>query len=173
MFTDAFSGEKNITVSAIRPLLKHITEKLLDVSSDDCKLVKEIKGIIKEDILARYTNEEMMAMIDKSTFLDPRFKTRHLDNKEEIIAGLTTEAIEVSRMIRSEPAEITPDENPPSQKKPKGLGALLKKLFEEENMIQQTLSSLTPREQVDREIRNYLEKPSVDFDGDPLQCAEK
>ena len=36
-------------------------------------------------------------------------------------------------------------------------------------MIQQTLSSLTPREQVDREIKNNLEKPSVDFDGDPLK----
>ena len=65
-------------------------------------------------------------------------------------------------MIRSEPAEIAPDKNPPSQKRPKGLGVLLKKLFEEEeNMSHQTLSSLTPREQVDREIKNYLEKPSL------------
>ena len=92
-----------------------------------------------------------------------------MDNKKKIIAELTTEAIEVSQMIRSEPTEIASDENPPSQKKPKGLGALLKKFFEEEeNMSQQTLSSLTPREQVDREIKNYLEKPSVDFDSDPL-----
>ena len=80
---------------------------------------KEIKEIIKEDILARYTNGEMMAVIDKSTFLDPRFKTRHLDNKEETIAELTTEAIEVSRMITSKPTETAPNENLPLQKKTK------------------------------------------------------
>ena len=39
LFTDALSGEKNVTVSAICPMLKHITEKLLDVSSDDYSLV--------------------------------------------------------------------------------------------------------------------------------------
>ena len=111
-----------------------------------------------------------MAVIDKSTFLDPRFKTRHLDNKEETIAELTTEAIEVSWMITSEPIETAPNANPPLQKKPNGLGALLKKLFEEEeNTSQQALLSLTPREQVDREIKKYLEKPAVDFDSDPLQ----
>ena len=113
-----------------------------------------------------------MVVIDKSTFLDPRFKTRHLDNKEETIAELTTEAIEleVSQMITSEPIETATNENPPLQKKPKGLGALLNKLLEEEeNTSQQALLFLTPREQVDREIKKYLEKPAVNFDSDPLQ----
>ena len=172
VFTDALSGEKNVTVSAVRPLLKHITEKLLLISSDDCNLVKEIKETIKEDILARYTNEDMVALIDKSTFLDPRFRGRYLDSKEETIARLITEAIEVSEIIRSEPAESANSahvENPPLQKKSKGLGALLKQLFEEENVEQEALLSLTPREQVDREIKLYLQKPPVDFDSDPLE----
>ena len=58
VFTDALSGEKNVIVSAIHPLLKH----------------------------TRYTNEEMMALIDNSTFLDARFKVCHLDSKEATIA---------------------------------------------------------------------------------------
>ena len=91
-------------MSAIRPLLKHITDKLLVVSDDDCNLVKEMKDSIKEDLLTRYTNEEMMALIEKSTFLDARFKARHLSSKEETIARLTTEAIDVAEVIRSEPA---------------------------------------------------------------------
>ena len=35
VFTDALSGETNVTVSTICPLLKHITDKLLVVLDDD------------------------------------------------------------------------------------------------------------------------------------------
>ena len=42
-FTDALSGEKHVTASAIRPLLKHIHEKILLVSSNDCTITKEMK----------------------------------------------------------------------------------------------------------------------------------
>ena len=41
-FTDALAGEMVVTVSAVCPLLKHILEDLLVVSSDDCPMVKEL-----------------------------------------------------------------------------------------------------------------------------------
>ena len=55
-FTDALADEKEVTVSAVRPLLKHILEDLLVVSSDDCSLIKEIKETISDDLGARYTD---------------------------------------------------------------------------------------------------------------------
>ena len=42
IFTDALADEKEVTVSAVCPLLKHILEDLLVVSSDDCSLIKEM-----------------------------------------------------------------------------------------------------------------------------------
>ena len=44
-FTDALSGEKCITVSAVRPLLSHIMDNCLRASPDDCAIVKEMKEI--------------------------------------------------------------------------------------------------------------------------------
>ena len=54
-FTDALSGEKHITASAIRPLLDHIHKKILLVSSNDCTITKEIKMIMSSDLKSRYT----------------------------------------------------------------------------------------------------------------------
>ena len=169
VFTDALSGEKNVTVSAIRPLLKHITDKLLVALDDDCNLVREIKDSVREDLLARYTDEEMTTLIDKSTILDPRFKARNLSSKEDTIARLTTEVVDIAEVIRFEPGRSTDSVQVGSQRsqKLKGLGALLKKLFEED--MEQPIVSLTPSEQVDREIKAYLEKPCIDYEGDPLQ----
>ena len=135
---------------------------------DDCNLVREIKDSVREDLLARYTDEEMTTLIDKSTILDPKLKVCHLSSKEDTIARLTTEAIDIAEVIISEPgrsADSVRIGSQPSQKL-KGLCALLKKLFEED--MEQPIVSLTPSEH-DREINAYLEKPCIDYEGDPLQ----
>ena len=43
----------------------------------------------------------------------------------------------------------------------------MKKLFEED--IEQQTVSLIPSEQLDKEIKAYLEKPCIDYECDPLQ----
>ena len=63
-FTDALSGERNVTVSAIRPLLKHILEELLATNDSDCALVKEMKETISDDLQARYMNGGISELID-------------------------------------------------------------------------------------------------------------
>ena len=40
--TDALSGEKQVTVSAVLPVMKHVNRKLSPVSSD-CRIAKEMK----------------------------------------------------------------------------------------------------------------------------------
>ena len=64
VFTDALSGEKNVTVSAIRPLLKHILEELVASTDVDCALVKEMKETIADDLQARYINGNISELID-------------------------------------------------------------------------------------------------------------
>ena len=41
--------------------------------------------------------------ITSHTILDPRFKARNLSSKEDTIARLTTEAVDIAEVIRFEP----------------------------------------------------------------------
>ena len=50
VFTDALSGETQVTVLAIRPLLTHITTSLLSVSTSDCMLMKDMKETISDSL---------------------------------------------------------------------------------------------------------------------------
>ena len=72
--TDALSGEKNITLSAICPVLKHVLEKLTAPNDEDTRLAKEIKLAIHTDISNRYGDYAITMLLDKAAFLDPRFR---------------------------------------------------------------------------------------------------
>ena len=50
IFTDALSGKKHLTISVVRPLLRHILDKILAVSPEDCSLSKEMKEIISDKL---------------------------------------------------------------------------------------------------------------------------
>ena len=54
VFTDALSGEKHLTISVVRPLLRHILDKVLAVSAEDCSLSKEMKEIISDKLQTYY-----------------------------------------------------------------------------------------------------------------------
>ena len=71
--TDALSGEKNITLSAVHPVLKNILEKLTTPTDEDVRLAGEIKLAIPTDISNRYGNADVAMLLDKAAFLDPRF----------------------------------------------------------------------------------------------------
>ena len=73
VFTDVLSGEKYVTISAVRPLLKHILEKLLAPLSTDSCFVKEIKEVISDKLQSQYILKELSDLLDVSSCLDPRF----------------------------------------------------------------------------------------------------
>ena len=72
--TDLMSGEKQITCSAIKPLIKVINDKIVIPQDDDSELSLEIKGRIKADLASRYESSEISQLLDVCSFLDPRFK---------------------------------------------------------------------------------------------------
>ena len=162
-FTDALSGEKVVTVSAVRPLLKHILEELLAISADDCSLVKEMKETISDDLSAGYLNNEMSELIDKCSYLDPRFRTRYLNNEEETLLQIKSEATEIADNICQ---DVQEEVQPPPTKKSKGLGAILAKVVRTDSGSQP--SPTTSSERVDKEMKLYLERPVIDPDSDPL-----
>lgn len=73
---DALSGEKNITLSVVRPVLKHILEKLTTRRDEDTRLVREIKLAIHTHISNCCGIADVAMLLDKATFLDLRSRER-------------------------------------------------------------------------------------------------
>ena len=160
VFTDALSGESQVTVSAIRPLLKHITTSLLSVSTSDCMLIKDMKKTITDSLGSRYICQEVLELIDKCSFLDPRFKTNALPDNASTIAQLKAEAKEI---VESLGGAAEPEGAPPPPKKSKGLGAILLKITPDKP---QRAESVTER--ITKEFDHFLLLPNTDPDADPL-----
>ena len=53
---DALSGEKHVTVSAVKPFLNYITTDIVVVKEGDSELTKEMKERDKVDLEVRYSN---------------------------------------------------------------------------------------------------------------------
>ena len=83
--TDALSGEKCVTVSAIKPLLSHLTSVVLVDKQGDTGLTKEIKERVKVDLEIQYSNPELSQLLELSSFLDPRFKLAYVSDRESML----------------------------------------------------------------------------------------
>ena len=83
--TDALAGEKEVTASAVFPVLKHIKKTLAVDNDKDTTLAKDVKRIISSDLESRYMETEVSDVLDFASFLDPRFKEQYLHGKDDII----------------------------------------------------------------------------------------
>ena len=91
--TDALAGENCVTVSAVKPLLNHLLEKVLVAEDDDTDLTKEMKERILE---LRYLDSEFDHLLELSSFLDPRFKLNYVNNRAKVLEEIEKE---MSQMI--------------------------------------------------------------------------
>ena len=82
--TDALSGEKQVTILAIRPVLKHVQDSLT-ITTADRALATQMKTAISTDLQRRNNSPELGHLIDKASFLDPRFRDQYLENKDGTI----------------------------------------------------------------------------------------
>ena len=94
--TDTLSGESCVTISAVKPLLSHLLEKVLVADDDDTDLTKEMKERIKVDLELRYLDSEFDHLLELSSFLDPRFKLNYV-NREKVLENIEKE---MSQLIR-------------------------------------------------------------------------
>ena len=175
--TDALSGEKQVTASAVFPVMKHVKSKLSPADSDN-QLATKMKQAMWNDLESRYTNPGVCEILDIASFLDPRFKDQHLQNKENTIMKITLECTEnygsideactITERLSVEPETTESIETPPT-KRFRGLAAVLKDI-EQENEHEQSYStnSLTPCQVINKEVASYLDFPAAESDTDPL-----
>ena len=71
--TDALSGEKQVTVSAILLVMRHVESKL-NVTATDNQPVTGMKQVIWSDLKARYADPLVSNTLQVASFVDPRFK---------------------------------------------------------------------------------------------------
>ena len=65
VLTDVFSGEKEVSSSALRPILKHILDNCLAVKPDNGHLVTEIRSAIARDLCTCYESALISQRLDK------------------------------------------------------------------------------------------------------------
>lgn len=73
--TEAIGGESLVTISAVRPLLHKLLSLHLPESCSDSPLAKTLKNTLMTDLKDRYSEMEVMSLINKACLLDPRFKS--------------------------------------------------------------------------------------------------
>ena len=163
VLTDALSGEKQVTASAVIPVLKHVKDVLTPASSDS-RLMTELKNTISPDLLGRYDSDSAAyKVLSLVSFLDPRFKNNHLENKD-VIHTIIEECIE-SYVCSPTAQDSGSGESPPPAKKLKGLAAVLTHMEDQPTAGSNVLS---PREKINLEISSYLDIPTLEMDADPL-----
>ena len=169
IFIDALSGEKHLTISVVRPLLRHILDEILAVLAEDCFVSKEMKEIISDKLQTYYIHEEISELLAKCTYLDSRFKAQYLSNEKQIQAQ---EAEDVCNSVMEESQEpdhtTTGVPGAPPAKKMKGPRAILKRIVNERSSEHASTHPRSPQEVVQKETPRYLDLPDLDPDKDPL-----
>jgi len=116
--------------------------------------------IITDSWGSRYTYQKVSELINKCSFLEPRFKTNALPDSASTIAQLKAEAEEI---VESPDGAAEPEGAPPPPKKSKGLAAILLNVTPDKP---QRAESVTER--IAKEFDHFLLLPNTDPDADPL-----
>ncbi|XP_038155642.1 E3 SUMO-protein ligase ZBED1-like [Cyprinodon tularosa] len=167
-FTDALSSESYVTVSCLKPILHLFSSKLLQEKDEDSDLTKTIKKSVLDYLTTKYSDPDVVELINMASFLDPRFRTQHLSQEEiqVIKAKVVTEGEPVSA-TPSGPAETCQgqetEDKQQRKKQRKSLGSFLKKAAAAE-----VSTSVPYSDRVEAELSSYLFGQLADSESDPL-----
>ena len=174
--TDILSGEQYVTFSAVLPLLSLIENDILKASASETLLTKDLKMKIKEDLLNRYTTthltEKAIMILKKSSFLDPRFKTKYMtdhdvfDVESELLLECSMPNVTPPRLPTSSEGMVCMDPHPPTQKK-RNLGALFKGL-EKDSAEHEEEADVSLAQKFQEKVQQYITVSRLDFEEDPL-----
>ena len=173
-FTDMLSGEEYVSVSLIKPLMKHLQDTLLTHTEDESDLTKDIKHKVFRYLEEKYSNSDTSMLLNMCTFLDPRFKVDYIPESDriDIKSKVTVEAMLIAEkrgtsstttQQQQETAEhcadVTGTQEPQSKKR--RLADILKKPKSSE--------SERPDQVIEKELDRYLQSPQPDIDSKPLE----
>ena len=170
--TDALSGEKYVTVSAVIPMIKLLKSKNLKVDPADSQLTRSLKNLIKDDLSRRYVDDEVTSLLDITSVLDPRFKVKYVRKVDDVLARVKEEGANIvhhcqeqqhqSTQTSSPAVSVTELSEPPRKKK--NLGTLFK-IYEDEEEGSRFIS---PEQIFDTELERYLSLPKLDSEEEIL-----
>ena len=116
--TDTLSGETHVTISAVKPVLRHLCDILLAESREDSELTKEMKERRKTKVLQQYGSSDVNKLLDIATFLDPRFKHYKDDDekKKEIEEIIKLEILKIDDTAAESEVKVVDDDGPAAKK---------------------------------------------------------
>ena len=179
--TEHLSGEKYPTISALGPLLHEIKHKV-EADPNDSTAIRHFKKALRDDMKSRYIHPEVKMLLNKASYLDPRFKTlTHLSSlqQEEIFDVILSEAlqfVEGNSQTQMEEEVVICDnsdlesQNGPSAKKKRAsaLVELLGNKFLTDASTQETTPA-THKDILQSEMLRYKTEPPISVDRNPLQ----
>ena len=101
--TKVLSGQKYPTLSCLGPILADLKEKLAD-DPQDSTTTKSAKQAMRIDFSGRYKDSDVLELMNKAAFLDPRFK---------ILAHLSASTVEdITMLIQREIVNLLQQDSP-------------------------------------------------------------
>ena len=129
-------------------------DNCLCASPDDCAIVKEMKEIIRDKLQASYLHVETSHLLDKCSYLDPRFRVDYLVDKDRTLREIESEAVSIAVKPDSSFDATVDEEDLAPPKKPKGLSAILKKTFKDSSQKASEVP-LSDRQKVEEKMSRY------------------
>jgi len=179
--TDTLSGETHVTISAVKPVLQHLCDVLLAVSSDDSELTKEMKERCKTKILQQYGSSDINKLLNTATFLDPRFKHYKDDDqkKKEIEEPIKLQILQIAYTVTAESEIRVFNDDGPAAKKSK-LGKFLGKKYgigavqsDTDSSSSSSCNSVNRLTKANNELLMYLQYPQLVIEECPLNWWKK
>ena len=90
LHSNMLSGERKVTVSTIKPVLHILKTKVLKVSDSDTNLTKK-KDKIWDYLQNKYDDADIDELLDVCVYLDPRFKSTHIE--DDVSAALVKDRL--------------------------------------------------------------------------------
>ena len=161
------------TIGIVYPLLYKLLHMTLSVTDDDSTIAKKAKLAIFGDLNSRYAQEDLVLLLKKCAYLDPRFKDLNpfvpLQERQDVIEAVKCDLIqliekrskhEVEESGTSEPNPV----DPPKSKKPK----VASLLFSDFSNCKDSAEASSVMDLVQSELRRYNEEDLLEYDNDPM-----
>ena len=167
------SAEKYVTISAIRPLLHHLTENALKVEGSDSLAVQMMKEMTK-NLNSRYQGLGITELLNFACFVDPRFKSMPFLDEAKTQLLHDNVLAEMMKHVTPDPeqeedtvsdSECVAEKEPVAKKPKTGLGKLLGGMFSKPGEKRR----MSIREKAEQERKRYIEEPSPYIDENALR----
>ena len=152
--TEVLGGQKYVSVSSLRPIIHKLKNTYLSPCASDNRVAKMLRSKMLNNFQRRY-DEQQMKLLNKATFLDPRFKSLMFlsdSEKSTITAEIELEIINIYSNTTQDQSTSSLEPSPPKKKKEYRLLKLIDDVINPSPDIQSNISSSDKAKQ---EIARY------------------